>query len=137
MANSNLILEERPSWLNFVGHFVLGGIGLLLTPIMPLFIFIPIIAVGAAIWQWAALVLRLYDDGRVVLEKGVLAKQTKELYGKNIRTVDVQQSLIQRMFGIGDLMIATAGTAGYEDVAKGMQDPAKIKDKVINQGLNE
>jgi len=117
MTHDDLLLEARPSNWNFFWHWVF------------FWLIIPLIV---ALWKRAALVLRVYGD-RVVLEKGVLSKDVKEVFISDIRTVDTKQSLLQRMFKIGDVMIATAGTSGYEDVAYGLPDPRGIKDLVMNQ----
>ncbi len=117
MANDDLLLEARPSWWNFFWNWVFFWL------IVPVFV---------AFWKRASLVLRLYDD-RIVLEKGVLSKNIKELFVSDIRAIDTSQSLIQRIFGIGDVKIATAGTSGYEDIARGLPNPARIRDLIINQ----
>lgn len=117
MAHDDLLLEARPSGWNFIWHWVFFW--LVLPPII-------------ALWRKAALVLRVYGD-RVVLEKGLLSKDIKEVFISDIRTVDTRQSLLQRTFKIGDVMIATAGTSGYEDIAYGLPDPRGIKDLVITQ----
>jgi uncharacterized membrane protein YdbT with pleckstrin-like domain len=117
MGNQKLLLETRPSWRYFFWHWVF------------FWLLIPVVV---AVWQRNALVLRVYQD-RVVLEKGILSKHIKELFISDIRTIDTQQSLLQRIFGIGNIMIATSGTSGYEDVALGLPDPLSIKDLVLQQ----
>ncbi len=117
MHDNRLLLEVRPSWWHFFWYFVFSWL------IIPLLV---------AIWQKRALVLRLYDD-RVFLEKGVLSKNYTEVFIKDIRTVNVKQGLTQRIFNIGDVMIATAGTFGYEVAAYGLPDPVHIKNLIIEQ----
>ena len=80
----------------------------------------------------ASLVLRVYHD-RVVLQKGFFSKDIKEVFISDIRTVETKQSFLQRIFRFGDVMIATAGTSGYEDVAVGLPNPTGIRDLIINQ----
>ena len=119
MKDEELLLEARPSWWNFFWHLVF------------FWLIIPLIV---AFWKRAALVLRVYGD-RVVLEKGVLSKNVKDIFITDIRTIDTKQSLLQRIFKIGDVMIATAGTSGYEDVAHGLPDPRGIKELIIGQRI--
>ncbi|MCH7760287.1 PH domain-containing protein [candidate division TA06 bacterium] len=119
MKDEKLLLEARPSWWNFFWHLVF------------FWLIIPLIV---AFWKRAALVLRVYGD-RVVLEKGVLSKNVKDIFITDIRTIDTKQSLLQRIFKIGDVMIATAGTSGYEDVAHGLPDPRGIKELIIGQRI--
>jgi uncharacterized membrane protein YdbT with pleckstrin-like domain len=70
---------------------------------------------------------------KAILERGVLSKEIKEIFIPDIRTIDVKQSLLQRIFRIGDIMIATAGTDGYEDVIYGLPDPKGIKALISSQ----
>ena len=85
-----------------------------------------------ALWKRSALVLRVYED-RVSLEKGILSKNFTELFIKDIRTINIKQGIVQRIFRIGNVMIATAGTSGYEHFAYGLPDPRRIKDLIIEQ----
>jgi len=62
-------------------------------------------------------------------EKGILSKARSELRLTGIRSVRVNQSLFQRMFGTGDIEIFTAGDAP-EVVLKGMPDPNEIREIV-------
>jgi len=117
MSGGKLLLEARPSWWNFFWHFVFFWL------IIPLII---------ALWKRWALVVRVYES-RVSLEKGILSKNFVELFIKDVRTINIKQGLLQRIFKIGDVMIATAGTAGYEIVAYGLPGPKRIKDLIIEQ----
>jgi uncharacterized membrane protein YdbT with pleckstrin-like domain len=117
MTEEELLLEARPSWWNFFWYFVF------------FWLIIPLIM---ALWKRWALVLRVYED-RVSLEKGVLSKNFTELFIKDIRTINIKQGIVQRIFRIGDVMIATAGTSGYEHFAYGLPGPRRIKDLIIEQ----
>ena len=115
-GDDELLLEARPSHWKFFWYWVF------------FWLIIPIIV---ALWQRASLVLYVYRD-RVVLEKGFFSKDIKEVFISDIRTVETKQSLPQRIFRFGDVMIATAGTSGYKDVAAGLPDPTGIRDLLIN-----
>jgi len=117
MNESRLLLEVRPSWWHFFWHFVF------------FWLIIPLIV---AIWRRKSLILRLYED-RILIEEGILSKNYIEVFIKDIRSVNVYKSLTQRIFNIGNLMIATAGTIGYELSAAGLPDPIYIKDIIIEQ----
>ncbi len=117
MNTDKLLLETRPSWWNFFWYFVFGWL------IIPMFI---------ALWKRAGLVLRVYND-KVVLERGVLAKHITQLLISDIRSVDTKQGVFQRILRIGDIMIGTAGIAGYEIIAQGLPDPTGIVNLILEQ----
>jgi pSer/pThr/pTyr-binding forkhead associated (FHA) protein len=116
-GKGSLPLEFRPSWWNYAIHILFFWL------IIPLVI---------AIWQRMSVVLRVTKK-KVVLERGVLSKEKKEVFISDIRTMDVKKSFLQRMFGVGDVMIATAGTGDYEDVVSGLPNPEKVKEVVTKQ----
>jgi len=112
-----LLLEVRPSWWNFFWHFVFAWL------IVPLMI---------ALWKRNSLVLRVYRD-RVKLERGVLDKEYRELVISDIRSVDVDQGMLGRMLGFGDLTISTAATVDAEESMSGLPHPLRIKDLIMAQ----
>jgi uncharacterized membrane protein YdbT with pleckstrin-like domain len=63
----------------------------------------------------------------VLYEKGLLSKSRSELRISSIRSVRVNQSLFQRIFGTGDVDIYTAGDQP-EITAKGMPEPNRIRE---------
>ena len=111
------LLEVHPSWWNYFWYLLFSWL------IIPLLI---------AWWKRAELTLRVTDD-KVILEQGLLSKRIKDIFVTDIRTVDVEQSLLQRIFGIGDIKIATSSTDNYEDVAQGLPHPRDIQDLISRQ----
>ncbi len=79
---------------------------------------------------------RIYSD-RIVLEEGILSKDLKVIFISDIRTIDVRQTFLQRMLRMGDLLIATSGTSGYENEVQGLPNPARIKDIISAQRSGE
>ncbi len=114
--NEDLILEVRPSWWNFVWHLLF------------FWLLIPLIV---ALVRRASLVFSVYQD-RVVLEKGFLNKDYKVIFISDIRTIDVRQTIWQRLINIGDVFIASSGTSGYEDIATGLPDPRGIENLILS-----
>lgn len=62
-------------------------------------------------------------------EKGILSKAHSELRLASIRSVRVNQGLLQRMFGTGDVRIYTAGD-DPEITVRGMPDPHEIRELI-------
>ena len=65
-------------------------------------------------------------EDRVEVERGILSKDRTELSISNIKSVNVKQTLFQRMFGVGDIQIFTAGDKP-EMVLFGLPEPLEVK----------
>ena len=108
------LLVVRPSGWNFFWHWVFCWL------IVPLII---------ALWRRASVELRIYED-RVVLETGVLSKDMKTVYISDIRATEVRESFGNRMVGIGDLTISSAGEASSVLFVKGIPHPRDVEDMI-------
>jgi len=73
---------------------------------------------------------------RIIVRKGIISRFTSEIRLRDIRNIRLQQSITQRLFSLGDIYIASAGTSGVEIVFLGISSPKKWKDK-INELLEE
>lgn len=84
--------------------------------------------VGLFIWWLKSISERLaVSDSEILLERGLLSKQRTQLALTSVRTVRVTQSVFQRMFGVGNVEIFSAGD--YAEIAiKGMPDPNRIRE---------
>lgn len=70
-------------------------------------------------------------DERLTLSRGVFAKERMEIELSSIRTVEVDQSFVDRIFNCGILKIYTAGDAP-ELTQKGMPDPQRLRSALRN-----
>jgi len=61
--------------------------------------------------------------------RGILSKSRSEIRLSSIRSLQVDQSLFQRMFGTGDIKIYTAGD-NPEIVVAGMPNPHEIRELI-------
>jgi membrane protein YdbS with pleckstrin-like domain len=115
-VDSDELLEEiRPSWWRYFWHLFFFW---LLIP--------PIIA-----WiQRSSVVLRVYP-ARVTLKRGLLSRCERELFMKDIRSIDIDQSLLGRMANIGDLTISTAATVDASERILGVPHPHRVRDLII------
>ena len=114
MTTEAPILEVRPSWWRFFWHLFFCWL------IIPLII---------AIVKRNSLVLRVYRD-RLNLEIGWLSKRILDIYIADMRTLEVKQTLWQRMLNIGRLEIDTAGSADDVLVADGIPDPIGVRNRI-------
>ena len=115
-----VLAEVRPSWWGYFWHF---------------FFFWLIIPPFVAYFRRASTVLRIFPD-RITLERGLFSKCYQDYNPRDIRSIDIDQSLFQRIVGIGDLTISTAATAEGSEQIKSIPDPKGVRDLILAQRGN-
>ncbi|WP_070156349.1 PH domain-containing protein [Sphingobium phenoxybenzoativorans] len=69
------------------------------------------------------------SDREVLMERGLLAKQRTQLNLSTVRTVRISQTVGQRIFGVGNIEIFSAGD--YAEIAiRGMRNPNRVRELV-------
>lgn len=63
---------------------------------------------------------------------GIFSRTEDEINIKDIREIKIHQNLIQRTFGLGDILFASAATGSMEIKFEGIKNPKEIK-KQINE----
>jgi uncharacterized membrane protein YdbT with pleckstrin-like domain len=85
------------------------------------------IALLLAIYEW--LRLRTLEYGvtnkRVILKKGIIGRQTEEMKIGSIETVEIDQGVLGRILGYGDVKVTGRGISDV--VFKRMDDPMAVK----------
>jgi hypothetical protein len=112
-----LLAEVRPSWWRYFWWLLFAW---LLVPLL------------VAWLKRSATVLRVYRE-RITLKRGILSKCERELFVRDIRSIDIDQSFLGRLVGIGDLSIASAASADAVESVEGVPDPQRIRDLIIEQ----
>lgn len=120
--------QFRPHWSGILreGLVVLGGIviGILLAilgvePWMYLILAgLVVVLISRGLIRWVN-TLHVITNERLIYRAGFIAKQGTELPLEVIQNVAFNQTLFERIFGTGDLMIESAGTHGqtrYRDI---------------------
>jgi uncharacterized membrane protein YdbT with pleckstrin-like domain len=74
-------------------------------------------------YSWA------YTIGNETIEsrEGVIARKVKSIRVQDLRNINVNQSLWQRLMGVGDVEFSSAGGSGIEVTFRGVNDPLQIK----------
>jgi len=116
-AHDALLAEVRPSWWRFFWH---------------LFFFWLIIPPIVAWSRRTSVVLRVYP-GRVTLERGILSKSYREFMARDIRSIEIDQGVLARMVGIGDLTISTAAKVDADEEIEGIPNPKAVRDLILAQ----
>jgi membrane protein YdbS with pleckstrin-like domain len=139
---AELLLKVRPSWWNFSWHWVV-----LVVAVSVLLFLVPrdywnvgwiVIAVWLlfstlhSLYHRKSFVMRIYPD-RVTVVEGFLSLETSEFFIRDIRSIDVRQSIWGRIVNIGDLTISTSATSEASEVAAGIPGPNRIKDLLISR----
>jgi uncharacterized membrane protein YdbT with pleckstrin-like domain len=117
MSSSHLLLETRPSWWNYFWYLLFFWL------VIPLLV---------AIWKRHQVVLRVFGD-RIEIERGIFSKNTREIFLSDIRALSINQNFIQRVFGVGDVLIETEGSSDDDDAIHGLPNPMKIESLVHQQ----
>jgi uncharacterized membrane protein YdbT with pleckstrin-like domain len=85
------------------------------------------IALVLAIYEW--LRLRTLEYGvtnkRVVFKKGIIGRQTEEMKIGSIETVEIDQGVLGRILGYGDVKVTGRGLSDV--VFRRMDDPMAVK----------
>lgn len=114
-SNDELLAEVHPSWWGYFGWLLFAW---LLVPLI------------VAWLKRASTVLRVYR-GRVTLRHGLISICERELFMRDIRSIDIDQGFLGRLANIGDLTISTSATEDATERVKGVPNPARIRDLII------
>lgn len=142
----NVLVELRPAWRNYWVGFVLAAIflALALASLASLATIQGGIIFNVRPWVWllAALVVlawvvfRRYswkftvNSARVSRHYGLISRNQQSVRIKDLRSIELDQSLFQRLFGTGNLSFYTAGSATAEVTFVGIKDPDTWRDKI-------
>lgn len=135
-------LELRPSHLAFLGTWVLAAVLVVLAAA----IFQSQLPLSSALgWLTSAVALVLTVRALLIVavgarwtmthttlmqRLGILSRNTSEVELVDVRNVQVRQSLIDRILGLGSVLVSTAGQSGIEITIAGIRDPHGIADRI-------
>ncbi len=63
---------------------------------------------------------------RTVLRRGLLARETSEVRHRDVRNLQVNQTTLERLLGVGDVAISSAGQDELEISVQGIPNPEKV-----------
>jgi membrane protein YdbS with pleckstrin-like domain len=115
-----LLAEVRPSWWNYFWY---------------LFFFFLIVPPIIVAYRRASTVLRVYTN-RITLERGLISKCYQDYLARDIRSIDIDQGLLARMVGIGDITISTSATVEAAERVQGIPNPKAIRELILKQRGN-
>jgi hypothetical protein len=115
--STELLAEIRPSWWGYFWHL--------------LFFFLIVPPIVAA-FQRASVVLRIFPD-RITLERGLFSKCYQDFNPHDIRSIDIDQSFLERLVGVGDITISTAAAVEGAETLVCIPDPKGVRDLILAQ----
>jgi uncharacterized membrane protein YdbT with pleckstrin-like domain len=129
----------RPAWRSFYCHiaamviFLIGAVffsvktDLSKSVIWSVFLILVLYTAADMTFRRFYVMLIVKSD-EIALEKGFIGRHSIEISTKNIKTIQVKQSIIQRILDTGDIMVASPGTDEYEIIVNNMLRPHAIRD---------
>ena len=113
-----VLWEAHPSALYYTGQFIMGAL-LLIIGIGLIIIIIALLDRKSRIYT--------VTNKRVSLKWGILSRHTNEVGTSDIRSIGLNQGMLERMFGLGTVHVASAGTEGVEVYFGGINNPEEVQ----------
>lgn len=93
---------------------------------------IPTIGLTLLVVLYEFLRLKFMEQGvtnkRVILKKGIISRKTEEMKLASIETVEINQGVWGRIFGVGTVKVTGRGISDV--VYKGIDDPMAVKRQI-------
>lgn len=129
MDDSSAIFEGHPAWRNYALQLGLAALLALSSFKMPALLVIAGCVVAGVAWN------RLASHGRVtgtriITKFGILNTKTYEIEIKDIRSINVSQNLLQKVFGLGNLEFASSSGPMKEAALIGIPRPDALKEQI-------
>lgn len=70
------------------------------------------------------------NENQVSRQYGIIARNQQSIRINDLRSIELDQSLFQRIFGVGDLSFYSAGSANAEVRFFGITEPVAWRDKI-------
>lgn len=144
--NTNACMEEKivyqgcPSQISNLGPYLIAGIvagGLIGGAIATgnaLFLVGLVLPAGYAFWRWLEVrhTKLTLTDQRIIVSNGVLNKVTNETELYRVRDTSVEEPLMLRLFGLGNVMVFTTDEQVATHQFKSFARPQWVKDQIRN-----
>jgi uncharacterized membrane protein YdbT with pleckstrin-like domain len=133
----------RPAWLNqwwqigimflmpvvFIlaylkGHqyFSSENLRVVYVVIVAVFVYLAVVVIYRR-YSWAYMI----NGETIESREGLIARKVSSIRVRDLRNINVKQSLWQRLMGVGDVEFSSAGGSGIEVSFRGVSDPLQVK----------
>jgi uncharacterized membrane protein YdbT with pleckstrin-like domain len=133
----------RPAWLNQwwqIGIMFLMPVVFILAYVKGSQYFSPenlrvlyVMIAAVFVYLIAVVIFRRYSwaytiNGETIESReGLIARKVKSIRVRDLRNINVNQTLLQRIMGVGDVEFSSAGGSGIEVTFRGVDNPLQIK----------
>jgi uncharacterized membrane protein YdbT with pleckstrin-like domain len=134
------IATVRRSYWYYLGQIILGviltaaGASLIYEGPQTAGTGLAVMVVGIVIWAIIPLEQRsvswLITSDRLIEQRGILATSKREVELQDIRSIEVNRRILQRLTGLGDVAIASAASADYMIRMSDVYDPEGVAETV-------
>lgn len=131
-GNENIHYQGRPSWLNYIGFYLIGLVLLMLsisTQNITAGLILLLLSVGIAALLRYRYLFSITNDS-IIMRVGLIARDTNEMQLRHIRAINVRQGIIERILGIGTVMFISAAETEAAVVFKGISGPYGVKERI-------
>lgn len=122
IVEMNIEYDSRPAWRNYWFPILVGVISL------------PVFGLGLLILLWVVVQRfgnRFYiEKSKIESRAGILSKELRSIRLENLRDVHMKQSVMQRLFAVGDIAFSSSGQSTQEVVFTGIENPQALKDSI-------
>ena len=131
-TNETFIYQGRPSWLNYIGIYLIGLMLLIFSLSARNIIaglILLLLCVGSAALSRYRYMFTVTEDS-IIMRVGLIARNTNEMQLRHIRAINIRQGIIERLLGIGTVIFISAAESEAAVVFKGISDPYGMQERV-------
>ena len=94
-----------------------------LMPVALIFWLIPLLVLIYRHYSWAYTIQGDHIESR----HGIIAREMKTVRMRDLRNINIKQSILQRILGIGDMQFSSSGGSGIEVTFYGVSSPLELQ----------
>lgn len=137
MQTEKTLWNGRPEWraygvpLGIAGFFALASIPFIFVePGAIIVMLVPSLAIVALVTLSRFSSDYKVTDQRIICKNGILSTKTSEIDIRDIRSINVTQGFLQKIFRVGDVEFTTASGPFKEAILKNIDNPDQIKERI-------
>ena len=81
-------------------------------------------------WLHSRSITLTVTNRRTILRRGIFSKSLSDVQNEDVRNIQVSQSFVQRLMGVGSIGLSTAGQNDIEIRVDGIPDPNAVRELI-------